>query len=118
MRSTITSTWICVSPAMICSPVWLSRWKSIVGSSSCSRRSAAPIFSSSTRALASIANAITGLGIGGSSSAISASWAASTSPAWVSLSLATAPMSPGPNSLACSESLPCGISSWPTRSLW
>ena len=41
----------------------------------------------------------------------------STSPAWVSLSLATAPMSPGPNSSTCSDSLPWGASSWPTRSL-
>ena len=40
IRPTITSTWICVRPATICSPVCSSRWRSIVGSSSWRRRSA------------------------------------------------------------------------------
>ena len=83
----------------------------MVGSSSWRRRSAWPIFSSSPFAFASIANAITGRGIAGSLSGHSMSFAASTSPACVSLSFATAPMSPGPNSSACSVSLPCGTSS-------
>ena len=39
-RSTTTSTCICDSPATICSPVCWSRCRSIVGSSSCRRRSA------------------------------------------------------------------------------
>ena len=38
------------------------------------------------------------------------------SPACVSFSFATAPMSPGPNSSAWPVSLPCGTSSWPIRS--
>ncbi len=42
---------------------------------------------------------------------------ASTSPARVSLSLATAPMSPGPSSSMDSISLPRGAASWPMRSL-
>ncbi len=49
-------------------------------------------------------------------SSTSCSPAASTSPACVCLSLATPPISPGPNSSACSWSLPCGASSWPIRS--
>ena len=63
-----------------------------------------------------MANAITGEGNLGSASEISMFLAASTSPAWVSFSLATAPMSPGPNSSVCPISLPCGSSSWPMRS--
>ncbi len=46
-RSTITSTWTCESPATICSPVCGSRCRSIVGSSSCRRRSAVNTLSSS-----------------------------------------------------------------------
>ena len=46
-RSTITSTCTCESPATICSPVCGSRWRSIVGSSSWSRRSAVNTLSSS-----------------------------------------------------------------------
>ena len=63
--------------------------------------------SSSPLALASIANAMTGAGSLIDGIAIGSSRAASQSPARVSLSLATAPMSPGPNSSACSVSLPC-----------
>ena len=58
-------------PATICSPVWASRWTSIVGSSSCRRRSALPTFSSSPFAFGSIANAITGRGSSGSVRSIS-----------------------------------------------
>ena len=73
--------------------------------------------SSSPLAFGSIANAITGAG-----SLIDGMWigwsrAASQSPARVSLSLATAPMSPGPKASAWVTSLPCGTSSWPMRSL-
>ncbi len=74
--------------------------------------------SSSPFIFGSIANAITADGICGSVSSHSRSVAASTSPEWVSLSFATAPMSPGPISSACPVSLPCGISSWPIRSFW
>src|SRR6266566_5174441 len=44
IRSTITSTWICERPATICSPVWASRWRSIVGSSSWRRRERERVF--------------------------------------------------------------------------
>jgi hypothetical protein len=49
--------------------------------------------------------------------AIGSSRSASQSPARVSFSLATAPMSPGPNSSTCSLSLPQNRMSWPIRSL-
>ena len=62
IRSTITSTWTWVSPAMICSPVCWSRWTSSVGSSSSRRRIALAAFSSSPLVLGSKANAITGAG--------------------------------------------------------
>ena len=73
--------------------------------------------SSSPLAFGSMWNAITGAG-----SLIAGMWigwsrAASQSPARVSLSLATAPMSPGPNASVCSTSLPRGSSSCPMRSL-
>ena len=73
--------------------------------------------SSSPLEAGSIANAMTGAG-----SLIDGIWtgssrSASQSPAWVSLSLATAPMSPGPNASVCLKSLPCGTSSCPMRSL-
>ena len=66
----------------------------------------------------SIANAITGAGSLIEGIEIGWSRSASQSPARVSLSLATAPMSPGPNESACVTSLPCGTSSCPIRSLW
>ena len=73
--------------------------------------------SSSPRLLGSTANAITGAGSFSRGIAIGSSRAASQSPARVSFSLATAPISPGPNSLTCSTSLPANTSSWPILSL-
>src|ERR1700754_3171123 len=58
----MTSTWTCESPATICSPVCWSRCRSIVGSSSCRRRSAAEHLSSSPLVFGSIAKAMTGAG--------------------------------------------------------
>ena len=73
--------------------------------------------SSSPLAFAATAKAITGAGslIWG----ISTAWAleSSQSPALVSFSLATAPMSPGPKASACPVSLPSNTISWPIRSL-
>ena len=74
--------------------------------------------SSSPLEAGSIANAMTGAGSLIDGISIGSSRAASQSPACVSLSLATAPMSPGPNASACLTSLPWGTSSWPMRSLW
>ena len=74
-------------------------------------------FSSSPLAFGSIANAITGAGSLIAGIAIGSSTAASQSPARVSFSLATAPMSPGPNSSTGSDSLPEKRISWPMRSL-
>ena len=48
---------------------------------------------------------------------IGSSRAASQSPARVSLSFATAPMSPGPNSFAWPVWPPSKVTSWPIRSL-
>ena len=96
IRSTITSTWICVRPAMICSPVCGSRWTSSVGSSSCEaaqrgrRLVLVALGLRLDRRTPSPAPAGRAAG-----SEIVASLSASTSPARVSLSLATAPMSPG-----------------------
>ena len=73
--------------------------------------------SSSPLAFGSIANAMTGAGSLIDGIVIGWSRAASQSPARVSLSFATAPMSPGPNASVCLTSLPCGTSSWPMRSL-
>ncbi len=65
--------------------------------------------SSSPRLLGSIANAITGAGSGSAGISIGSSRAASQSPARVSLSFATAPRSPGPNSSTCTASLPANV---------
>ena len=65
----------------------------------------------------SMANAITGAGSLIEGIEIGRSRSASQSPARVSLSLATAPMSPGPNVSVCVTSLPRGSSSCPMRSL-
>ena len=72
--------------------------------------------SSSPLLSASIANAITGAGSFSAGSSIGSSRAASQSPERVSLSFATAPMSPGPNSSTCTTSLPANVNSWPIRS--
>ena len=80
---------------MICSPVCWSRWTSSVGSSSSRRRIAVTAFSSSPLDFGSKANAITGAGSSSGGNVIFASLPARTSPARVSFSLATAPMSPG-----------------------
>ena len=77
-----------------------------------------PIFSSSPLAFGSIAKLITGLGKSSGAKSTGVSEPSSTSPVAVSFSLATAPMSPSPNSCACSWSFPWRISSWPTRSLF
>ncbi len=73
--------------------------------------------SSSPRDLASSEKAMTGAGSLIAGISIGSSRSASQSPALVSLSLATAPMSPGPNSSACSLSRPENTSSCPMRSL-
>ncbi len=73
--------------------------------------------SSSPRLLGSTENAITGAGSFRRGISIGSSRAASQSPARVSLSLATAPMSPGPNSCTWRTSLPANTTSWPIRSL-
>ena len=74
--------------------------------------------SSSPRDFGSIANAMTGAGSAIDGIVIGSSRSASQSPARVSLSLATAPMSPGPNASAWTVSLPWNRTSWPMRSLW
>src|SRR5436190_1246204 len=89
IRSTITSTWICDRPATICSAVCGSRCRSIVGSSSCRRRSAVKTLSSSPLDFGSMAKAMTGAGSLIEGIEIGWSRAASQSPARVSLSLAT-----------------------------
>ena len=73
--------------------------------------------SSSPLVLGSIAKAMTGWGSFTAGMAIGSSRAASQSPARVSLSLATAPMSPGPKPWDWRLSLPSKDSSWPMRSL-
>ena len=73
--------------------------------------------SSSPFALASMENAITGAGSLMEGIEIGWSRSASQSPARVSFSFATAPMSPGPNASVWVTSLPCGTSSCPMRSL-
>ena len=73
--------------------------------------------SSSPLVFGSIANAITGAGSRSVGILIGSSRAASQSPARVSLSFATPPMSPGPNSSAVPVALPANIISWPIRSL-
>ncbi len=73
--------------------------------------------SSSPFAFGSIANAMTGAGSAIDGIEIGWSRSASQSPARVSLSFATAPMSPGPKASVWLTSLPCGTSSWPMRSL-
>ena len=89
----------------------------MVGSSSWRRRSELNTFSSSPLDLGVTAKAITGAGslICG----ISTAWGldSSQSPALVSLSFATAPMSPGPKASAWPVSLPSNTISWPMRSL-
>ncbi len=101
---------------MICSPVSGSRCTSSVGSSSESRRIAVAAFSSSPLDLGSYANAITGAGRSSAANRTGLSFAASTSPARVSRSFGTAPMSPGPSSSIGCISLPSGAASWPMRS--
>ena len=73
--------------------------------------------SSSPLALGSIAKAMTGWGSVSAGITIGSSRAASQSPARVSLSLATAPMSPGPKASAWPCSRPSGTISVPMRSL-
>ena len=73
--------------------------------------------SSSPLLLGSIANAITGAGSLMLGISTGSSRAASQSPALVSLSFATAPMSPGPNSSAWPVPAPSNVTSWPIRSL-
>ena len=96
IRSTITSTWIWVSPAMICSPV--SRVAVDVERRVLLRRAGgrrpppSPRRPSTSARRRTPSPAPAGRAAG---TRCSASLAASTSPARVSLSLATAPMSPG-----------------------
>ena len=71
---------------------------SSVGSSSCSRRSAVTTFSSSPFAFGETAKLITGSGKSSFGAAISRSASSRRSPVTVSLSFATAPMSPAPSS--------------------
>ena len=73
--------------------------------------------SSSPLAFGSMWNAITGAGSWIWGMWIGWSRDASQSPARVSLSFATAPMSPGPKASVWSTSLPRGSSSCPMRSL-
>ena len=73
--------------------------------------------SSSPLLLGSTANAITGAGSLMLGIVIGSSRSASQSPALVSLSLATAPMSPGPNSVAWPVLAPSKVTSCPIRSL-
>ena len=73
--------------------------------------------SSSPLVFGSTANAITGAGSLMLGISIGSSREASQSPAFVSLSLATAPMSPGPNSFAWPVWLPSKVTSCPIRSL-
>ena len=101
---------------MICSPVSGSRWTSRVGSSSTRRRSAVAAFSSSPFVFGSYANAITGAGRSSGGKLGAASDEASTSPARVSRSFATAPISPGPSSSTLSISFPRRLESCPIRS--
>jgi hypothetical protein len=62
------------------------------------------------------AKLITGSGKPISGASIWRSASRSTSPVCVSLSFATAPMSPSPRSATCACSFPCTCSSWPKRS--
>ena len=68
-------------------------------------------FSSSPLAFGSMAKAMTGAGSLIDGIVMGSSRAASQSPARVSLSLATAPMSPGPNSSACPCCAPSKVTS-------
>ena len=89
-----------------------------VGSSSCRRRSAGAIFSSSPFAFGVTAKLITGSGnsiCGSSTLALGVERARRRSAS--SFSFATAPMSPGPNSSTGVCSLPWSAAAWPMRSL-
>ena len=73
--------------------------------------------SSSPLLLGATANAITGAGSLICGIATSTGLPTSQSPARDSLSLETAPMSPGPKASTCAVSLPWNSTSWPMRSL-
>ncbi len=104
-------------PEMSISLVWGSRPTVIVGSSSRILDSAAASLSSSPLDLGSSAKLIEASGIGTAATRIDFLGGHRVSPVWVSLSLGTAPMSPGASSVTCSSSLPWITDSAPRRSV-
>ena len=104
---------------MICSPVWGSRWTSRVGSSSLSRRTAVAALSSSPFDLRLVGERHHRRRQVERADRRSRRCASQrTSPARVSFSFATAPMSPAPSSETGFSSLPSGWPIWPIRSFW
>ena len=110
-------TAMCASPIVrrTCSPAPL-RSRRTVGSSSSIRWSAGPILSRSPLDCGSMATISDGAGNSSGGSVSGFSCDASVSPVSVTVSLATAPISPALSSPIGSCSLPWSSSSWPIRS--
>ena len=114
-RSMMTAVWASPIVRRTCSPMG-ERSRRTVGSSSSIRASAGPILSRSPFETGSIATTSDGAGNSSGGSVSGAAWADSVSPVSVTVSLATAPISPAFSSPIGSCSLPCSSSSWPIRS--
>ena len=104
--SAATASWVSPMPERMVSPVSRSRCTCSVGSSSARRVRAEPILSMSALVLGCTASLKMGLGKTMGVSLTGLSWAQRVSPVAVTLSLATAPMSPAPTWVTGSWVLP------------
>ena len=111
----MTAVWASPIVRRTCSPVD-DRSRRTVGSSSSIRARAGPILSRSPLVWGSMATTSDGSGNSSGGSVSGRLAADSVSPVSVTVSLATAPISPALSSPIGSCSLPCSSSSWPIRS--